>query len=81
MNFINLIVSFFSIVSFIWITIGSIPGIILFILILGTKDKTKKAKYIKWTKICFGGIALLLITFILYFIARLISVIFGFNLT
>ena len=61
MQIINAILAISGVIAFAWNVIGILPGIILAILALTTKDKEKKKKYVKWVKICFGGIALLIV--------------------
>lgn len=64
------------IVSIAWSSIGILPGIILAVIALTTDDKVKKKKCFKWALICFSGIALLVVTFVLYFIVNLLSFFF-----
>ena len=78
---VNAILAIAGVVAFVWNMVGILPGIILGILALTTKDKDKKKKYFKWVKICFGGLALLIIVFILYALYSFFGALLGFSVS
>lgn len=65
-KFVNLFLVILGIIAFFWNMFGGIPGIVFIILALTAKNPDQKKKYWKWVRICFGGLALLIIVFILY---------------
>lgn len=65
-KFINLFLVIVGVIAFFWNMFGGIPGIVFTILALSTKDPAQKKKYWQWVRFCFGGLALLIIVFILY---------------
>jgi hypothetical protein len=77
---INIILSILGVVAFIWLMVGGLPGIVLLILALTQKDTDKKAKLFKWVKICFGGLGLLVVVFILYALMGLLGSLLGFSI-
>jgi amino acid transporter len=78
---VNAILGITGVVAFVWNMVGILPGIILVILALTTKDKEKKKKYFKWVKICFGGVALLIVVFVLYFLFSFLGALLGFSVS
>lgn len=70
---ISVIFFILAVVALLWNIIGDLPGVILFILALTTKDREQKKKYFKWMKICFGGIVMLIAIFVVYFIFNFAS--------
>jgi hypothetical protein len=69
-----------SLVGFLWMIVGILPGLVLLIVGLASKDQNDRKKYFKWTKICFGGLFLLLAMVIIYFLISLVSTFFGVSL-
>ncbi len=64
----------------IWTVIGILPGTVFLILALIEKNKVKKTKFYKWTKLCLGGLGLLVVTFILYFLISILGALLGFSI-
>ena len=71
-SFLSVIFGFASVIGLFWTVIGIPVGVILFILKHFNKIQESKKKLL-W--ICFGGVILLIASFVLYFI---VSVIQGF---
>lgn len=80
MNIIKAIFGLVGLLAFVWSMIGTIPGIILGILTLTTKDQVKKKNYAKWTKISLGGLILLVAVFVLYSLLGFLGVFLGFSM-
>lgn len=69
-----------SLIGFLWTIVGILPGLVLLIVGLTSKEQNDRKRYFKWTKICFGGLFLLMALMIVYFLISLISVLFGVSL-
>ena len=76
---ITLLLGLVAVIAFVWFIAGSIPGIILLVMMLKTKDKQKKKQYFKWVKICLGGLVLLILVGIIYAIFITVSSMLGYS--
>lgn len=76
---IRAILGILGILTAIWMMIGVPAGVVLLILYLSSKDKNNKKKLLKWLKVCFLSVIVLIIVFVLWAIVSFVGTLMGIN--
>lgn len=77
---ISAILAIFGVIGFIWLVPGVPLGIIFTILAISKKQPDQKKKFQKFALISFGGIALLIVVFILTIVMGFLGVSSGLSM-